>query len=62
MTILESAFEQVSDAIDAGAVKQYDYDVKVEVLVEDGVETVKGKRIWARTFATLKNATLRKRC
>jgi hypothetical protein len=57
MTILESAFEQVSDAIEAGAVKQYDYDVKVEVLVEEGVETVKGKRLLARTFDTLKNAT-----
>ena len=55
MTVLESAFEQVSDDIEAGRVKQFEYDIKVDIPLEDGVETVHGKPLLTRTLETLKN-------
>jgi uncharacterized coiled-coil protein SlyX len=57
MFILESAFEQLSDDIDAGKIKQFIYDLKVEIPVEEGVEKVHAKPLVTRTIEILKTAT-----
>ncbi len=56
MTILESAFEQVSEDIDAGRIKIYEYDLRVEVPLKEGVESVRGKPILIKAMEIIKSA------
>ena len=44
MTIFESAFERVSDEIESGKLKLCEYDLWIEILLKEGVETVHGER------------------
>ena len=56
MTVLESAFEQVSDDIEAGRVKHYEYNLKIDIVLEEGIETVHGKVLLIKTLETIKKA------
>jgi hypothetical protein len=56
MTVLESQFEQVADAIEAGDVVQYEYDLKFDVALKEPRETVHGKPILTNTFNLLQQA------
>jgi len=56
MTVLESAFEQVSDDIEAGRVKHYEYNLKIDIVLDEGIETVHGKVLLIKTLETIKKA------
>lgn len=56
MTVLESRFEQVADAIDAGDVLHYEYDLKFDVMLKEPGQTVHGKPILLNTINILKQA------
>jgi hypothetical protein len=57
MTVLESAFERVSDDIEAGRAKHYEYNLKIDIVLEDGIETVHGKVLLIKTLGVIKTAT-----
>jgi hypothetical protein len=56
MTVLESRFKQVAEAIDAGEVLHYEYDLKFDVVVKEAGKTVNGKPILDNIFNLLLQA------
>jgi hypothetical protein len=56
MTVLESQFEQVADAIDAGEVLHFEYDLKFEVVLKEANKTVQGKPLFDNTINVLRQA------
>ena len=53
MTILESQFEEVADAIDAGEVLHHEYDLKINILMKVALATIPGKEFLATTLKIL---------
>jgi hypothetical protein len=56
MTVLESQFEEVADAIDAGEVNHYEYDLKFDIVLKEASGTVQGKPLLDQTFNILRQA------
>jgi hypothetical protein len=57
MTVLESRFEQVAEAIDAGDVLlHYEYDLKFDIVLKEATRTVHGKPLLVNTINTLQQA------
>lgn len=56
MTVLESQFEEVADAIDAGEVNHYEYDLKFDIVLKEAGGTVQGKALLDNTFHVLQQA------
>jgi len=57
MPILESRFEEVADAIDAGDVFQHEYDVKFRILMKAARKPIPGKDFLASTLKTIVDVT-----
>jgi hypothetical protein len=56
MTVLESLFEQVADAIDTGEVSHYEYYLKFDVVLKEAAQTVHGKPYLDNTLNLLQQA------
>jgi hypothetical protein len=57
MTVLESRFEQVAEAIEAGEVLHYEYDLKFDIVLKEAGQTVHGKPLLDNTIHILKQAS-----
>jgi hypothetical protein len=56
MTVLESRFEEVADAIDAGEVNHYEYDLMFDIVLKEASGMVQGKPLLDQTFNILRQA------
>jgi hypothetical protein len=56
MTVLESQFEAVAEAIDAGEVNHYEYNLKFDIVLKEAGGTVQGKLLLDNTIIILKQA------
>ena len=54
--MFESAFERVADEIESGKLKPYEYDLRIEIPLKEGVETFHGKPILKKAISILRNA------
>jgi hypothetical protein len=43
VTVLESAFEQLADAVEEGTAPQYDYNLCIDISLDDTTKTVQEK-------------------
>ena len=58
MTILESAFEQVSDTVPPDKPTYHAYDIKIDIMLEEGTKTVHGKATISKTLFALEKAVI----
>ena len=56
MTILESAFEQVADTVAPDKEAYHEYDIKIEIVLEEGTKTVHGKSTISKTLLAVEKA------
>ena len=59
MTILESKFEDVAGAIDAGDVLQHEYDLKFQIVLKAAQKTIPGKKFLVTTLKIIQETTNR---